>query len=312
MHTDVNRETVALTRPWMVAAWPGMGAVGINACVYLLSKLDMTLLEEFDAGDLFDVDHVEVREGILRLGRRPRHRFFLWKDPNEQHDLIVFLGESQPSDGVARFSQRLIVRTKELKIEKLFTFAAMATNMHPEAESRVFVAATNEQDLAALGHLQLETLDDGNIGGLNGVLLGVAAENGLGGACFLGEMPAPFSQVPFPKASLAVLEVFSSLTGVSLDFEELREQSRAVDEHLRQVLDRLEQSAKEVGGEEFTPEIPEDDRLSMAHRDQIEELFMEAEKDRSKAFELKRQLDRYGVFKDYEDRFLDLFRSEAG
>ncbi len=35
----------------------------------------------------------------------------------------------------------------------------------------------------------------------------------------------------------------------------------------------------------------------MAHRDQIEELFMEAEKDRSKAFELKRQLDRYGCSK---------------
>ena len=312
MQTDADREKVELTRPWMVAAWPGMGAVGINACIYLLSRLDMTLLEEFDAGDLFDVDHVEVREGVLRLGRRPRHRFFHQKDPNGQHDLIVFLGEAQPSDGVARFSQRLIVRAKELNIEKLFTFAAMATNMHPRGDSRVFVAATNEQDLAALGHLHLETLDDGNIGGLNGVLLGVAAQNGLGGACFLGEIPAAFSQVPFPKASLAVLEVFSSLTGLSLDFEELREESREVDEHLRQVLERLEQSGPEAGGEEFIPEIPGEDRLSMAHRDQVEELFMEAEKDRSKAFELKRQLDRYGVFKDYEDRFLDLFRSEAG
>ena len=40
----------------------------------------------------------------------------------------------------------------------------------------------------------------------------------------------------------------------------------------------------------------------------IEGLFEQATKDRSKAFELKRVLDRLGVFKQYEDRFLDLFK----
>jgi len=31
-------------------------------------------------------------------------------------------------------------------------------------------------------------------------------------------------------------------------------------------------------------------------------------KDRSKALELRQELDRLSVFKDYEDRFLDLFK----
>ena len=31
-------------------------------------------------------------------------------------------------------------------------------------------------------------------------------------------------------------------------------------------------------------------------------------KDRSRAFELKQELDRLEVFKEYEDRFLDLFK----
>ena len=34
----------------------------------------------------------------------------------------------------------------------------------------------------------------------------------------------------------------------------------------------------------------------------------QAGKDRSKAFELKAFLDRNGVFGEYEDRFLDLFK----
>jgi len=40
----------------------------------------------------------------------------------------------------------------------------------------------------------------------------------------------------------------------------------------------------------------------------IEGLFEQAGKDRSKAFELKQELDRLGVFKEHEDRFLDLFK----
>jgi hypothetical protein len=37
-------------------------------------------------------------------------------------------------------------------------------------------------------------------------------------------------------------------------------------------------------------------------------MFEEARADRSKAYLLKRELDRLKVFHDYEDRFLDLFK----
>ena len=40
----------------------------------------------------------------------------------------------------------------------------------------------------------------------------------------------------------------------------------------------------------------------------IEKLFRQASKDRSKAYELKRELDRLELYKEYEDRFLDLFQ----
>ena len=43
-------------------------------------------------------------------------------------------------------------------------------------------------------------------------------------------------------------------------------------------------------------------------RSQIERLFEEAKKDPGRAMNLKHELDRLGVFKRYEDRFLDLFR----
>jgi uncharacterized protein len=215
----------------------------------------------------------------------------------------------------------------------VFTFAAMATRMHPEHDSRVFGAATDRANLDELRRLELDVLEDGHIGGLNGVLLGAAGEAGLNGACLLGEMPHIFAQVPFPKASHAILEVFTTLSGIELDLTELEEQARAVEQQLGEILARVEEQYAEgkEGGEEEEDE-DEDENGEAFHaegaeeteepegepkppaprkssaRKRIEEMFEAVAKDRSKAFELKRELDRLGLFAEYEDRFLDLFK----
>jgi proteasome assembly chaperone (PAC2) family protein len=303
-------ERLKLNRPWMVAVWPGMGNVAITAGYYLLSKLDMHVIAEYEASDLFDVEAVEVKEGIIQPGRSPRNRFFVWVDPKRRHDLVVFLGEAQPPIGKYRFCRKLIEYAGELEVERVFTFAAMATQMHPKHRSRVFGAATDRQSLDELKRLDLEVLEDGNIGGLNGVLLAAAAEGNLRGACLLGEMPHIFTQLPFPKASLAILEIFGTITGIELDFGELSEQARAMEEQLGELLSRVEKAYLEQRPDEeesFSPE-PEEEKVSAADEQRIETLFAQAGKDRSKAFELKRELDRLGIFKEYEDRFLDLFK----
>jgi proteasome assembly chaperone (PAC2) family protein len=295
----------------MVAVWPGMGNVALNAGVYLLAKLDMSLLAELDAGELFDIDHVEVEAGLIQPARRARNRLFVRTDPEKKHDLVVFLGEAQPPIGKYPFCRQLISHAQQLGVERVFTFAAMATRMHPEHRSRVFGAATDRVNLEELKRLELEILEDGHIGGLNGVLLAAAEEAGLSGACLLGEMPHIFSQLPFPKASLAILEVFTTVTGLQLDFAELSEQAKVTERQLGELLAQVEQTYGQqlaVEEEAYQPEKVEEEQLSSADAERIEELFDLAEKDRAKSFELKQELDRLGVFKNYEDRFLDLFK----
>jgi proteasome assembly chaperone (PAC2) family protein len=304
-------ELLKLTHPWLVAVWPGMGNVALSAGYYLMAKLGMHLIAEFEARDLFDVDHVEVKEGIIQAGRRPRSRLFLWTDPKKKHDIIVFLGEAQPPIGKYQFCHKLVQHARELGVERIFTFAAMATQMHPQHRSRVFGVATDTESLGELKRLELQILQDGQIGGLNGVLLGAAAERGLRGACLLGEMPHIFSQLPYPKASRAVLDVFTAMSGVEIDFAELAEQVRLMDEQLGELLARVEKAQpQEPPAEDEAVNLPpaEEPRLSSDENDRIEELFDKARQDRSKAFELKQELDRLGVFRDYEDRFLDLFK----
>ena len=60
--------------------------------------------------------------------------------------------------------------------------------------------------------------------------------------------------------------------------------------------------------ETFRVEPAEEPGLSPQDEQHIERLFEQALQDRSKAYELKRELDRLEVFPEYEDRFLDLFK----
>ena len=312
-------EEIKLHKPWLVAVWPGMGHVGVSAGYYLISKLGMHLLAEFSPLGLFEVEHVEVKNGLIVPGRLPRSRFFVWRDPHERHDIVVFIGEAQPPLGKYAFCQRLIEFAQKLGVDRVFTFAAMATQMRPEQSSRVFAAATDQVTLGELKQLDLEVLEGGQISGLNGVLLGVAAEQGLHGCSLLGEMPHLFAQLPFPKASLAVLQVFTKFAEIELDCDELAEQAKAMEEQLGALLTKIEQAVAEQQrdqGEEEPEEekeswasgAEEEPKLSPEDEQRVEQLFGQAREDRSKAYELKRELDRLDVFKDYEDRFLDLFK----
>ena len=144
------------------------------------------------------------------------------------------------------------------------------------------------------------------------MLLGAAAEADLRAACLLGEMPAVFSQLAFPKASMEVLKAFTTLANIDLDFTELADQAKITEEKLGELLSRVEAAMETrrppVEEEGFVPEPLDEARLDSSDERRIERLFELAKGDRSKAYELKRELDRLDVFKDYEDRFLDLFK----
>jgi uncharacterized protein len=305
-------EEIKLRNPWLIAVWPGMGNVAVSAGYYLMAKLGMHLLAEFPARELFDVDHVEVKNGLIQPGRLPRSRMFVWNDPSGRHDLVVFIGEAQPPMGRYVFCHRLIEFAKALGVERVYTFAALATQIHPASPSRVFIAATDNESLAELKEQHLTTIENGHIGGLNGVLLGVAAENGLRGACLLGEMPHIFAQVPFPKAALAVLKAFGPIADLHIDFTELAEQVSDMEKKLGDLLVQMQQAIEQQApGDEpsVSAEPGEEEGANLEDRDRIDQLFKQAKQDRAAAYELKRELDRLGVFKEYEDRFLDLFKT---
>lgn len=297
---------------WLLAAWPGMGNVAVIGAGYLINSLGLQPVKELSGRGHFEIGGVTVHEGVIVPPRLPRSVLFTREEPFGNVDLTVFLGEAQPTHDSLGFAHDLLDEASELEIDRVITFASMATQLHPSQNPAVHGLATDKSLLDSLQKLEVRPLAEGEIGGMNGVLLGACAQRRLPGLCLLGEIPYFAAGVPNPKAAKAVLESFAMLAGAEVDVGELAKHAEVVDQAL---IKMLEQSKREEKGElatkEAEPEQPEpktEKGLSLAARKRIEMLFEEARKDRSRAVDLKRELDKLGVFAKYEDRFLDLFR----
>lgn len=325
-------------RPWLVAAWPGMGNVAVIAAGYLVQELGMRPVAELFPKGHFDIQQVTVKEGVIVPPHMPRSVIYRWKNP-EGRDLYVFLGEAQPTSGTYSFAHELLDRATELEVERIVTFASLASQLHPASDPRVAGAATDEAMLQELRRAKVRALDDGQIGGLNGVVLGAAAQVSLAGMCLLGEIPFFAAGVPNPKAAAAILDTFTRLAGITVDMEELRGHAKNVEEALIELMERMKQSEKGFDIENFEVSAADDDdedeategsgtiesgpesaapvkatsqtepkALDFSVKTRIEQMFEEAHKDRTRAMRLKDELDKLGAFKQYEDRFLDLFK----
>ena len=305
-----------LKDPIMIAAWPGMGHVALTACYYLIAKLEMEFRAEYVANELFDVDHVAVEAGLAQPFRYPKNQFFVWKNPDSGSDLLVFIGEAQPPQGRYNFCRKLIDYAQSEGVTSIYTFAAMANAIELEDESRVIGVAADKDSLHQMMKADIGVLQAGSISGMNGILLGVASERKLQGGCILGEMPAGLINVPYPKASYSVLQAFGRLADLNIDLSDLQVEANRVGQQITDALSKLQRLEQHQeldtfkDEETYMPDPMDNEMLSKEDKALIEQMFEEAKGDRSKAFELKNTLDRLEVFREYEDRFLDLFKKE--
>ena len=320
-------EMPPLNEPWLVTTWPGMGGVALAAGDHLVQELGMEHLGDLSVEHAFEVTHLAVTDGVARLGELPRCAVYLWRNPGGGPDLVLLQGEAQPATGAYALAREVTAWAREWGVVRVLGFAAMASQMHPRQEARVFGAASGAELLRRLQELGAQPLEEGQVMGLNGLLVAAAQAGGVEAACLLGELPYFATQVENPKAAGAVLQVFQELLGHRLDLTSLQRDAEEVDRQLTRLLERMEESGdpdlgivprEEVGSDSSQEAVGggEEDGdnggiagLSQEARERIERLFQESAQDRSKAVELKRELDRLGVFSAFENRFLDLFKS---
>jgi hypothetical protein len=185
-------------------------------------------------------------------------------------------------------------------------------------DSGVWFAATDQKTKDSLKKYNLSPLVDGQISGMNGLFLGIAKKAKLKGFCLLGEIPLYTIQIENPKASAAVLAALGKILNIQINVAPLKEQAGLMENEINKLLEYLKLGSAGVSapiGEEEVELIKKTlsqlTHLPVSVKEKIEKLFAESRLDITKATELKVQLDKWNVYKEYEDKFLDLFRKNT-
>ena len=89
-----------LNSPNMLAAWPGIGNVSLIAATYLKRALNFKELGELEASYFFDPIGVVVKDNVVEAPQFPQSKFYYWKNAGKGSDILLFIGEDQPTTGV--------------------------------------------------------------------------------------------------------------------------------------------------------------------------------------------------------------------
>jgi proteasome assembly chaperone (PAC2) family protein len=310
--------TPKLKNPIFIAAWPGMGEVAYRSVLFLREVMGFKLFAKLEAEEFFKPAAIVVDKGVVELPSMPAGFFYYVKGKNFP-DIILFLGDAQPPLEHAELLSRAIIDfVKKYKARFMFTFAAKPEPIDHKAESSVWIASTHLDILKEFSRFNLKVLEEGQISGLNGIILGIGKKLGLKGICLLGEIPFYTVQIENPKASASILKVINEYLALDLNLAPLTERAKFIEGEIEKLISYLKGEAQEPTStplsEEDIERLKKDlatySKLPQSAREKIEDLFKEAQKDISQANKLKEELDHWNVYKEYEDKFLDLFKKK--
>jgi proteasome assembly chaperone (PAC2) family protein len=251
-----------LADPVLIACWPGIGNIGIMAVDMLRRMVAAEELGEIESWDFFYPRRVLIRDGELIDLEFPYNKFYFKKIGKK--DLLFFIGEEQPSDSAGvyaegtkayRMANLVLDVAQRFGCRRIYTSGAAVAPIHHTTMSRVWVVPNSKDLLDEVKGYENTVLmsevegrnGQGNITGLNGLLLGVAKKRGLEAICVMGEIPIYIHgfPIPYPKGSKAVLEVLSAALAVKIPMDEINALIQQSDSEIESVYEKLPSEIKE-------------------------------------------------------------------
>ena len=248
--------------PVLIAGWPGIGNIGIIAVDALRG---MTRAEEFgeiEPWDFFYPKRVLIRNGELMDLEFPTNKFYFKR--TERRDLIFFIGEEQPAqagrayaEGKKAYQMANLVLDVALEFgcRRVYTSGAAVAPIHHTVIPKVWAVSNNESLVDEVRSYENTILmsdiegreGQGNITGLNGLLLGVARKRGLEAICVMGEIPVYLQglALAYPKASRSVLEVLTTALGIRIEMGGIDELVESSEREIERVYEQFPSEIRE-------------------------------------------------------------------
>ena len=227
-----------LEKPVLIASWPGIGNIGLIAVDTLRGMLRAEEFGEIESWDFFYPKKALIRNGELKDLEFPTSKFYFKR--TEKRDLMFFIGEEQPTErgrayaegGKAYQMANLVLEVAiQFGCQRVYTSGAAVAPIHHTMKPKVWAVPNTEDLIDEIKSYENTILmsavegrrGQGNITGLNGLLLGVAKKRGLEAICVMGEIPIYLQgfPLPYPKASKSVLEVLTTALGIEIEMERI-------------------------------------------------------------------------------------------
>lgn len=312
--------------PFMFTGWPGRGSIASIVAEYLIKTTSPALVKKIALREISPQSLV-VKNGIGILHHLPDACFYYLKRGGGFCDLYFFLSPIQFGDERDyQIAKDVVAFAKAKRVSCLVSAASLVKDI--SVQSPVELSGVCNHLLPARQIMQdyrIKNLVSGEIHGLNGAIVGIAAQEKLPAICLLAPIPAHLATIANPKSARKVLQKFCEIVNLRINFVLLDRQiltmvnkwvkvERQMIESFKYFQKFMEDMGMRVEGtlpfmqepfgkpEMSTTEIPP--RIYQ----EVEQKFEEAKKDRKKIYMLKAFLDRWGLFEKYEDKFLDLFK----
>lgn len=244
-----------LNKPIMIAAWPGIGNIGLIAIDSFRELVGAEPFAEIEPWDFFYPRGISIQGGVLTEMDFPESRFYF--KHFERQDVIFFTGQEQPSGNRRAYSMSSLVLdiAERYDVQRIYTAAAAVSPIHHTSKPRIwgvpnFGHLVDEISKYPNTILMSDITDrggEGNITGLNGLLLGLARERKIKGACLLGEVPVYISQFPtiYPKSSKAILELIEYMLNVEVDLTKMDSMILEVEENIERLYQMIPDEMRE-------------------------------------------------------------------
>ena len=229
-----------LENPTLIASWPGIGNIGLIAVDTLRRVLEAEEFGEIEPWDFFYPKRVLIRDGDIKDLEFPISKFYFKR--TERQDLMFFVGEEQPTvagrayaEGRKAYEMANLVLDVAVRFgcKRVYTSGAAVAPVHHSVRPRVWAVPNSEaliEEVKGYDNTILMSGSEGrggqgNITGLNGLLLGVAKKRGVDAICVMGEIPMYLQgfALPYPKASQSVVEVLASTLKIGVDMQWMAE-----------------------------------------------------------------------------------------
>ncbi len=144
--------------------------------------------------------------------------------PISSKDLILLTGDSQPVVPGSEYvlSEQILDLITRFKISNIYSLASYVTGTFVN-DPKIYGTATNPEMIKSFRSFNISTLDNGNITGMNGLILGLGKLRGIEGICLLGETSG---YVIDAKASKNLLEILNNVLGININMDEMNKRSK--------------------------------------------------------------------------------------